>query len=93
MPSVFFSPTMGDADLRIALVPERGFADLWMCQVDSPGLAYRDAYWFVTTDRQMATTVVHLCSPGMAQLLVCRVPTRGEAGWRLPEHPCRKRLR
>lgn len=93
MAIIFLSATMGDANLRVAVVGERGFADLWVCRVDSRGLATSAARWFITPDRQMANTVVHLCSRGMAQLTVCWVDGMGEAGWRVPDHPLRRRLR
>lgn len=93
MANIYLSPTMGDARARVAVVSERGFADLWVCRVNSPGLAIGDERWFINADRMMARTVVHLCSVGMAQLTVCWVPGRGEAGWRVPDHPWRGRLR
>lgn len=93
MAIIYVSPTMGDANLRVAIVTERGFADLWVCRVDSRGMANTAARWFITPDRQMANTVVHFCSPGMAQLTVCWVNALGESGWRVPDHPLRRRLR
>ncbi len=93
MAIIYASPTMGDAEVRVAVVAERGFADLWVCRVSSVGLANGSARWFITPDRQMANTVVHFCSRGMAQLTVCWVNNMGESGWRVADHPMRRRLR
>jgi hypothetical protein len=83
---------MGEAQVRVALVPDRGQADLWVRRVDSWGLAQGDARWFITRDRNDATAWVYFGSIGMAQVLVCFVETYGEAGWRVPEHPLRGRF-
>ncbi len=92
MASIYQSPTMGDACIRVALVSARGQADLLVHRVSSPGLAIGEALWFITRDRMMARTVIHVCSLGMAQLKVCFVPSRGEAGWQVAGHPLRGRL-
>ena len=74
---------MGEADVRVALV-ERGSADLLVHRVVSLGLAHGDALWYITRDRQSATTRVCFVSQGMAQLKICFVDTYGEAGWQVP---------
>ena len=85
MARIYQVQTMGEADVRVALVPDRGQADLWVHRVDSWGLARGDALWFITGARHDATAWVYFCSIGMAQLQVCFVDTYGEAGWRDPQ--------
>ena len=81
MTRVWQSPTMGDAHLRVALVTDRGQADLLVHRVRSWGLASGPARWFITRNKQDADVYVHFCSLGMAQLRVCFVDSYGEAGW------------
>lgn len=92
MASVYEEQSMGMANLRIALVHDRGRADLLACRVYSYGAAVGESLWFMTTSRQSADVIAFFCSEGFAQLKVCFVPTRGEAGWVQP-HPLRGRLR
>lgn len=80
---IFQSETMGEADLRVAIVP-RDNADLLVHRVSSPGLARGDAVWYMTRDRQEATARVFFVSQGMAQLKICFIDKRGEAGWQVP---------
>ena len=84
MARIFQVESMGEADVRVALVPDRGQADLWVHRVDSWGMASGDARWFITRNRQDATAWVYFCSIGMSQIQVCFVDTFGEAGWRDP---------
>jgi len=84
MARIYQVQTMGEADVRVALVSDRGQADLWVHRVGSWGLAHGDARWFITRDRNDATSWVYFCSIGMAQVLVCFVDSYGEAGWRDP---------
>jgi len=84
MARIYLTQTMGEADVRVALVTARGQADLWVHRVDSWGLARGDARWFMTPARFDATAWVYFCSIGMAQVLVCFVDSYGEAGWRDP---------
>lgn len=86
MPTIYQSPSMGDARVRVALV-ERGKADLLVHRVGSRGLAHGDARWFITRDKQDADVYVYFTSEGMAQLKVCFVDTYGEAGWQGPRPP------
>ena len=83
MPTVYQSSSMGEAQLRIALV-ERGSADLLVHRVCSRGLAHGEASWFISRDRQDASLVICVTSLGMAQLKVCFVDSYGEAGWQVP---------
>ncbi|KGI78281.1 DUF6150 family protein [Oleiagrimonas soli] len=76
--------TMGEADVRVALVHDRGQADIWVHRVSSWGLAQGDTRWFITRERHDATAWVYFCSIGMAQVKVCFVDSYGEAGWRDP---------
>lgn len=91
MARIYQSESMGMADVRIAVVRDRGRADLLACRVSSYGAALGDALWFITRDRQQANVVAYFCDESMAQLKVCFVPTRGEAGWQHP-HRLRGRL-
>lgn len=84
MARIYQTQTMGEADVRVALVTDRGQADLWVRRVSSWGLARGDALWFITRSRHDATSWVYFCSIGMAQVLVCFVDDYGEAGWRDP---------
>ncbi|MGO4702985.1 DUF6150 family protein [Dyella sp. 2RAB6] len=84
MARIYVTETMGEAEVRVALVSARGIADLWVCRVSSWGLAVGDERWFFTPDRQSATKRVFFTSQGMAQITVCFVATLGEAGWRDP---------
>jgi len=86
MARIYQTQTMGEADIRVALVSDRGQADLWVRRVSSWGLAHGDALWFITRNRFDATSWIYFCSIGMAQVLVCFVDDYGEAGWRDPEH-------
>lgn len=83
MAIVYQTTTLGDAQLRVALV-ERGSADLLVHRVSSFGLAHSDALWCITHDRQSATVIVCFTSQGMAQLKICFVDNYGEAGWQMP---------
>ena len=80
---IFQSETMGEADVRVAIVP-RDNADLLVHRVSSRGLARGDAVWYITRDRQEATARVFFVSQGMAQLKICFVDNHGEAGWQVP---------
>lgn len=82
MARIYQAATPGEAQVRIALVRDRGRADLLACRVASWGAAYGDALWFITRSRHDATVVAYFCDEGMAQLKVCFVDARGEAGWR-----------
>ncbi|MDN2672254.1 MULTISPECIES: DUF6150 family protein [unclassified Janthinobacterium] len=83
MARIFQAQSMGEADVRVALV-ERGSADLLVHRVASWGLAHGDALWYITRDRQSATASVFFVSQGMAQLKICFVDSHGEAGWQAP---------
>lgn len=84
MARIYQCATMGEADLRIALVDSPGAADLLVCRVSSWGLARGDALWYITRMRQDATARVFFTSIGMAQLKVCFVRSQREAGWQRP---------
>lgn len=80
---VYQTTTLEEAQLRVALV-ERRSADLLVHRVSSRGLAQRDSLWYITRDRQSATTLLCFTAPGMAQLKICFVDSYGEAGWQVP---------
>lgn len=92
MARIYQTSTMGETQLRVAIVDAMGEADLWVKRVDSWGLAVGDARWFVTASRQDATCRVFFCSQGMAQLKVAFVDAYGQAGWRVEHHPFKGRL-
>jgi hypothetical protein len=81
MARVYQTSSMGEAQIRVALVNERGRADLLVHKVGSWGLARGDALWFITKDKQDATVWLFFTSPGMAEVRVCFVDSYGEAGW------------
>jgi hypothetical protein len=78
---IYQAASLGEADFRVAQVGNRGEADLLVHRVSSWGLAQGDSLWFVTRDRQEATSSIFMVSRGMAQLQVYFVDTRSEAGW------------
>lgn len=73
--------SIGDAQIRAALVDHPGEADLCVHRVTAQGLARGDSLWFITRDRQNATARVCFCSRGMAQIRICFVDTFSAAGW------------
>lgn len=81
MARIFQAESMGEAHIRVALVSERGQADLLVYRVSSRGLAIGDARWFMTRDKQDANCWIYYCSMGMAHIKICFVDTPGEAGW------------
>ncbi|RDU94723.1 DUF6150 family protein [Trinickia dinghuensis] len=83
MAYIYQTSTMGEAHIRVALVA-RGFADLLVHRVNSLGLAHGDALWFITKDKQLATSWLFFTSPGMADVKICFVDSYGEAGWQTP---------
>lgn len=91
MARVYQTSSMGEAQIRVALVSERGSADLLVHRVGSWSLAHGDARWFITRDKQDATAWVFFTSPGMANVKVCFVDSYGEAGWQ-NEHRFRGRF-
>jgi len=78
---IYQAASLGEADFRVALVANRGEADLLVHRVSSWGLAHGDSLWFITRDRQAATSSICMVGRGMAQLQVYFVDTHGEAGW------------
>jgi hypothetical protein len=72
---------MGEAQLRVAEVMERGLADLLVHRVNSWGAANGDALWFITSNQQDATSWVFFTSIGMAEVKIFFVDNYGEAGW------------
>jgi len=84
MARVYQSASMGEAHIRVALVHERGVADLLVHRVDSWGLARGDALWYITRDKQDATVWLFFTSLGMAQVKICFVDNYSEAGWQRP---------
>ena len=93
MAIIFQVASMGEAHIRVAIVAERGKADLLVHRVTSRGLASGAALWFVTRDKQEAQTWIFPCSEGMAELKICFVPSRGESGWVTQNHRLSGRFR
>ncbi|QIL41632.1 hypothetical protein G7074_21615 [Pedobacter sp. HDW13] len=81
MARIFQTPTMGEAQIRVALVTDRSQADLCVHRVSSWGMARGDANWFLTRDKQDATCLIYFTSIGMAQVKVYFTDNYGEAGW------------
>lgn len=84
MARIYQTATMGEAHVRVALVQERGVADLLVHRVGSWGLAHGDARWYITKNKQDATVWLFFTSLGMAEVKVCFVDNYGEAGWQTP---------
>ena len=82
---------MGEAKIRVALVMDRGAADLLVHRVSSWGMASGDALWFITPNQQDATAWVFFTSIGMAEVKIFFVDNYGEAGWQKP-HPYQGRF-
>jgi len=91
MARIYQVPNMGEARIRVALVSDRGQADLLVHRVSSWGMAHGDSRWFITRERFDATAWVYFCSIGMSQVRVCFVDTYGEAGW-LVDHKLKGRF-
>lgn len=86
MARVYQTGSMGEAHVRVAIVADRGQADLLVHRVGSWGLAHGDALWFITRNKQDASVWIFPCSIGMAEVRVCFVDTYAEAGWTGPHH-------
>ncbi|WP_035059840.1 DUF6150 family protein [Andreprevotia chitinilytica] len=84
MARIYQAATMGEAHIRVAIVTDRGRADLLVHRVASYGMAHGDARWYITRDKQSATAWVYFTSPGFAQVSICFVDSYGEAGWQKP---------
>lgn len=84
MARIYQAATMGEAHVRVAIVESRGDADLLVYRASSWGMAHGDAHWFITRDKQDATAWVFFTSRGFADVQVCFVNNRGEAGWQQP---------
>lgn len=91
MARIFQASSMGEADVRACIVPQKEQADLLVHRVNSWGLATGDHFWYITKEKQDATCRIFFTSQGMAQVFVCFVDTYIEAGWQKP-HKLRGRL-
>ena len=89
---IYQTSLMGEADVRVAIVDNRGQADLLVHKVGSWALAHGDARWYLTRDKQEATVWICVCSQGMADVFIHFVKTYGEAGWQ-NTHKFRGRFR
>jgi hypothetical protein len=86
MARIYQAASMGEAHIRVALVQERGSADLLVHRVSSWGLAYGDALWYITRDKQDASVWLYFTSIGMAEVKIFFVDNYGEAGWKKSHH-------
>lgn len=84
MARIYQTTSMGEAHVRVAIVDNRGEADLLVYRASSWGMAHGDACWHITRNKQDASTWVFFTSRGFAQLTICFVDNRGEAGWLRP---------
>lgn len=84
MGRIYQTTNLSEAHVRVALVTAHGEADLLVRRVGSPGLAIGDARWFITDDKQAASTWVWFCNIGMAEVKICFVDHDFEAGWQKP---------
>lgn len=84
MATIYQTTNMGEAHVLVALVQQRGEADLLVHRASSRGLAVGDARWFLTRDKQAANTWVCFTSAGFAHVKICFVDSDGEAGWQKP---------
>jgi hypothetical protein len=84
MARIYQAASMGEAHVRVAIVDNRGEADLLVYRANSWGMAHGDARWYITRDKQDATAWVYFTSQGFAQLTICFVDSQGEAGWQRP---------
>ena len=87
MTRIYQSPSMGDAQVRVAVVNNIGQADLLVHRVSCWGMARGGALWYITRNKQDAEVYIYPCSLGMAQLRVCFVGSYGQAGWINTDHP------
>jgi Family of unknown function (DUF6150) len=92
MARIYQSPSMADADIRVAIVTDRSEADLLVHRVITRALASEEAHWYVTQDRTEAKTLIWVTSAGMAQLRICFVDSADEAGW-VRSHPLQGSIR
>ena len=73
-----------EANIRVAIVRDRGMADLLVYRVSSRALALGDAVWFVTRDSADATVRLSFVSVDASEVKVYFVDTFREAGWVRP---------
>ena len=88
MAVVFQTFSYADAQVRVHVTTDRGRADLWVHVVEQRGLSSGDAAWYMTANRAEASSRIYLCSRAVADLTVCFVSSRAQAGWQ-----CRQNLR
>jgi hypothetical protein len=82
MARIYVTNTMGEAQVRVAVVARQGDADLCVFRVKSWGLATGDARWFITTDRQAANKHIFIAPERFSEVKICFVQDQSEAGWR-----------
>lgn len=92
MARIYQTSLQGEAHIRLAVVDNPAQAELWVCRMSSWGLAYGDARWFITNNKQDANVWAYFGSIGTAQLCIHFVPTVGMAGWQVREHKLKGKI-
>lgn len=73
--------SISDANIIATITEFKGKADLCVLLVTSPGLAYGDDRWYITTRDGEASNTVYFGKSGRADLKVCFVKNPGDSGW------------
>lgn len=89
---VFRTTTIGNADLRIAIIDDYRMADLIVRLVDSPGLATDDSTWYMSKTNVSGCMKAYFCSPGMAHISVSFTTNKELSGW-TRQHPMQEKLK
>ena len=83
--------SMGDANIIATITEMKGKADLCVFLVGSPGLAYGDDRWYITTRDGEASKKIYFGKSGRSELKVCFVNNPADAGWQT-QHRLQGRL-
>ncbi len=84
MAKIYQTFSIGEAKYRIHISQNKLDADLWVYIVTDRGSANKNGLWYISNNKLEADIKCYFCSRGMAELIVCFVNTRGEAGWQKP---------
>jgi hypothetical protein len=88
MPVILKVEQRAQADFLVCVVEKRSEADLFVCEVENRAMARNPAYWFYTDNRPDAIhSILVTDSRAAADLNIYMVESRGEAGWRVADHP------
>lgn len=85
MAILFVEDNPDSADLIVCIVPRREDAQLLVCDVDSPKVAFgSDTLWCYVDDPELAHHRVYFSENRKgSDLLITKVTYRAKAGWRL----------